>query len=285
MKNKNIVLVLRTGVAVAALMAVAACTNSAPPPKVAAAPPPPVKVSVPARPLPPGGASRSLELPAKSSDGTRLTVNANISPLEAVWNFRSGWNVAALNCLEAKYEPILDGYKLYLAQHKDRLKAVNRELDRKYEEKLGDMATREREAYMTQVYNYYALPPAHDYFCDAALEVSQAFMQSQPDDLDAFSQSALVRLERAFTQFYDDMERYWVDVAEWDAKYGGLYGGRGVGRSIYTSAPVNVTYDNGARVPLSAQTSQMRSSSGRSSQPAQPASQPMVQPLPEDDRR
>jgi len=44
----------------------------------------------------------------------RDTVNAHLNPLEAVWNFRAAWNVAALNCLDARYQPILDATRCCL---------------------------------------------------------------------------------------------------------------------------------------------------------------------------
>jgi len=280
--SSNMPLSVRKVAVVAGLSALAACATPAPPPPPP--PPPPVKpIAIPSRPLPPGGAARSLVIPAKDASGVRLTVNAHISPLEAVWNFRSGWNVAALNCLEPKYRPILAGYTQFLDRHSKRLSAVNRELDRDYRKKLGSQAVRARESYNTKVYNYFALPPAHEYFCDAALEISQQALSAPPADPDAFALAALPRLEAAFGRFYDDMERYWIAVADWDARYGNAYG-RGAG-AAYASAPVNVTYGEQAAVQLSAPYANGAEGAPAASvsQPGSGAgavSQPVVQPLP-----
>jgi len=267
--NGKMNLHVRSIVAAMGLAFLAAC--AAPPPPPPPPPPPaPAPVATPLRPVPPGGASRRLAIPAKGLDGVRRTVNAGIGPLETIWNFRSGWNVAALNCLEPEYEPILQAYKQFLDQHGKRLSEVNRQLDRDYRARLGSQATREREIYMTQVYNYFALPPAHDYMCDAALEISQQALLAPPTDPDAFALGALPRFEAAFERFYVDMEQYWANVTDWDAKFirYGYAVDDGVRGPIYLNAPLNVTYQAGARVQLSAQV------------PVQSVSEPVVQTLP-----
>lgn len=205
----------------------------------------------------------------------RRTVNAGIGPLETVWNFRSGWNVAALNCLEPEYQPILAAYKQFLSLHGDRLSEINRQLDRDYRKRLGSAATREREMYMTQVYNYFALPPAHDYLCEAALEISQQALLAPPTDADAFAMGALPRLEAAFERFYLDVEQYWADVTAWDAKYirYGYAQDDGVRGPIYLNAPIDVSQQADARIPLSAQA------------PAHSVSEPVVQSLPGSESR
>ena len=48
--------------------------------------------------------------------------------------------------------------------------------------------------------------------------------QDLPDDASLLKLAALPRLEAAFGRFYDDMERYWIAVAAWDARYGNAYG-------------------------------------------------------------
>lgn len=272
--NSKMNLTVRSIVAALGLALLAACA-SAPPPPPPPPPPAPKPIATPLRPVPPGGASRRLAIPAKGPDGVRRTINVGLGPLEKVWNFRSAWNVAALNCLEPEYQPILAAYKQFLDLHEDRLSAINKQLDRDYRAKLGSEATRTREIYMTQVYNYFALPPAHDYMCDAALEISQQALLAPPTDPDAFAQAALPRLEAAFERFYVDMEQYWANVTEWDSKYirYGYAQDDGVRGPIYLNAPLNVTQQTDARVPLSAQ------------MPVRSVSEPMVQALPASEGR
>ncbi len=189
------------------------------------------------RPTPPGGAHTAMLIPQIGPDGIRETVNARLDPLEAVWNFRSGWNVAALNCQEAKYQPIVDGYRLFLESNAKRLSSINSSLDRQYrnQHRTRRDAIKAREAYMTQVYNYFALPPAHDYFCDEALKISQEALLNPPSDADSFALQGLPRLEGAFERFFSELEQYHVAVAEWDAKWGTLYGAQQT-RGVFTNA-------------------------------------------------
>jgi len=266
----NIIVSKMSRPAVAAALALLASCGGPPPPPPLPAVPKVEPIAIPSRPTPPGGAAASMLVPAVGVDGVRHTVNTGISPNEAVWNFRSGWNVAALNCMEPKNAAILEGYKQFLQKHGKRLTAVNKAIDKDYKARLGAQATREREAYLTQVYNYFALPPAHEYFCDAAREMSERALLAPPTDADAFALAELPRLEAAFERFFQEMERYRIEVAQWDAMYGPQYGG---GQGIaYTQATMPVGYENPARVPLSA------------SVPA-PAigvqSQAVVQPLPD----
>lgn len=290
--------------AVASLVALSACGGSTPPPQPA--PPPPVAIvivpepePVPMRPIPPSGATAEMLIPALGVDGVRQTVNAHLDPLETVWNFRSAWNVAALNCLDPQYQPILDGYKAMLTKHAKRLSRVNSDLDKQYRKEFGagTKATRAREAYMTQVYNYFALPPARQYFCDAALKVAQEALLTPPTDVDAFALAGLPRLEAAFEQFYQEMEKYRIAVADWDNKYGALYG-NGAGGPTYLQAtygpPAAVQgVQSGTELPAaqdyalpSAQTSyaaipgEVPASVPAPGAPAVYASQPVVQQTP-----
>lgn len=231
--------------AAAGLALLAACAPPPPPPEPT--PPPPVAIvivpepePVPMRPIPPGGAAGDMAIPVLGVDGVRQTVNANLNPLETVWNLRSAWNVAALNCLDPHYQPILDGYKALLSKHAKRLSKVNADLDKQYRKEFGAKATRTREAYMTQVYNYFALPPARQYFCDAALQLSQESLTNPPTDIDAFALAGLPRMESAFEHFFQDMEKYRIAVADWDAKYGALYGD-GAGGPAYLRATYGPT--------------------------------------------
>ncbi|HSG35357.1 MAG TPA: hypothetical protein VLA37_12545, partial [Sphingomonadaceae bacterium] len=233
-----------------------------PAPVISRLPPPPplVATKVPYRPLPPGGARPDMAIPSVGIDGTRQTILSDLTPLEAVWSFRSGWNVAALNCLEARYQPILDGYRVLLDKHARRLSAINRELDRQYRVEYGPAATREREADMTQLYNYFAMPPAKRYLCDATLEISNTALYAAPEDLDAFALAHLPRMQAAFEQFYRDFEQFYVDVAAWDAKYAHLFAmpadtwrPPNPGIITYTNAAASgVTFDSDGRVQLAA---------------------------------
>jgi len=210
------VLVAASAVALAAAPAEAKKRRPTPPaPRVTA---PPV-VIIPPRPYPPLGAPPSLTVPVVAADGVRETVNARLSPLQAVWNLRSAYNVAALNCRKPEHADILVGYRAFLKKHARSLTAANRGVDADFRARHGAAFVRPREAYMTRVYNYFAYPVTLNAFCDAALAMSRASLVVPPTGLTAFSAAELPKLEAVFDSFFRAYEQYRTDAANWDARY------------------------------------------------------------------
>lgn len=208
------------GAASLAAALVAACgPKSAPPPPPPPPPAPPPVVYIPPRPLPPLGASAGLFVPPVGPDGVRQTVNAKLTPAQTIWNIRSAYNVAALNCLKAEHAEILTNYKTFLKTHAKGLKAANSAVDGDFRKRYGAAFIRPREAYMTQVYNYYAYPATLEAFCDAATVMARDSATVKPAELAAFSHRSMVTLETVFETFFRAYEQYRADVAAWDAKY------------------------------------------------------------------
>ena len=205
----------------AALVALAGCA-----PKVVTPPPPapPKVVSIPPRPVPPAGASANMTVPPLDTFGARRTINYRLTPAQTTWNLRSAFNVAALNCLDSKYEPIVVAYRSFLKANAKRLTATTQIIDREFRKKYGATYRVEQDAYMTQVYNYFALPPTLKNFCDASLVMSLESTKAVPAELDAFSARWLPHLESVFEQFFLSYEAYRLAVAQWDAQYGPVYG-------------------------------------------------------------
>ncbi|MDP3675856.1 MAG: hypothetical protein Q8R44_12305 [Novosphingobium sp.] len=170
-------------------------------------------------------------IPAQNSFGVRETINANLTPAQKVWNLRSAMNVAALNCLEPQYAAILENYKVFLKAQTKGLSATNRALDAEFRAKYGATYRDVRDSYMTQVYNYFALPPTLPRFCGASLAVSNELAAVAPTGLDTFAAGALPRLEAVFDDFFGAFEQYRIDVAQWDAQYGPKYGTTSAGYS------------------------------------------------------
>ncbi|MDG2001819.1 MAG: hypothetical protein P8J20_00660 [Novosphingobium sp.] len=206
------------GAAIAGLLTlVAACTQ--PPPPSASVAPPPVAYT-PYRPVPPKGAPKNLAIPPQQADGKRITVNSNLTSTQTVWNLRSGYNVAALNCTKSKHEAILSGYSAFLKSHAKKLKKVNRDLDRKFRSEHGSKYIKARESYQTQIYNFFSLPPVVPALCDAVLALSVEFQTVQPGQLEGFAPSGLAKLDEVYQQFYDSYDKYTVDLAAWEQRYG-----------------------------------------------------------------
>lgn len=207
--------------ALSAAAILAACAPKPPPPP----PPPPPKVAtIPPRPVAPAGAAENLKVPSLDAFGQRRTVNYRLSPAQTTWNLRSAFNVAALNCLDPKYEPIVVAYRSFLKNNARKLKATTKTIDEEFRKKYGGTYRIEQDAYMTQVYNYFALPPTLKNFCDASLVMSQEAVSIVPAELDAFSGRWLPHLESVFEQFFLSFEAYRVAVTQWDAQYGASYG-------------------------------------------------------------
>jgi hypothetical protein len=197
---------------------VAAKPKKAPPPPPPP-PPPPVIVYIPPRPTPPLGASPLFKVPALLPTGARQSINTGIGPLQTVWNLRSAYNVAALDCLRPEHADILVGYKRFLKIHKLGLVQANRAVDGDFRKRFGGAYIRPREAYMTQVYNYYAFPPTLPNFCDAALAMARESMTLKPAGLNAFAARYVPQFDAVFESFYRSYDQYRADAAAWDAKY------------------------------------------------------------------
>ena len=125
------------------------------------------------RRLAPNGASPLLITPPTDATGLRQSVNRNITPAQTLWNLRSGYNVAALNCMAPKHAEILTNYRAFLRAHSKTLAAANRKVDAEFRKTYGARFIAPREKYMTEVYNHFALPPTLPDFCDAVLAMSR----------------------------------------------------------------------------------------------------------------
>lgn len=198
-------------------LALAACAHKPPPPPP---PPPPKVVAIPPRPMPPDGASDAIEVPPLGADALRVSVNRNISPVQMLWNLRSAYNVAALNCNGPRHADILARYRAFLTVNAKVLKAANKAVDAEFRQKYGARFIAPREAYMTAVYNHFALPPTLDGFCDAVLAVSRDAQLVKPADLQAFAVASLPNIEVVFDDFYRRYDKYRADLALWQAQYG-----------------------------------------------------------------
>lgn len=163
-------------------------------------------------------------IPPVGVDGLRHTVNTSVSSAQRIWNFRSAYNVAALNCLQPQHAGILTGYKSFLEVHKRDLSRINTTVEGEWRKAQGASSARARDTYSTQVYNYWALPPVQSQFCDAMMQIVQQEMLTPAGSLDLFADAGMTKIEGVFNEFYRSFEQYRVDVAAWDAKYGATYG-------------------------------------------------------------
>jgi hypothetical protein len=204
---------------VLAATALSGCATKAPPPPiirpVVVVPPPP-----PPRPRPPGGAAITMQIPAFGIDGVRETPNRILSADESIWHFRSAINVAALTCGGPVWDPIATNYNAYIKLHKTRLTKASRSVDKEYKARYpGQNGLRVRDAKMTDLYNYFALPPVKQQFCDTALAKSAEVNLLPPGALPEYSVGALKDIDAIYLRFFDQFVQYQRDVAAWDQRY------------------------------------------------------------------
>jgi hypothetical protein len=198
--------------------AVDARKRTPPPPP----PPPPTTkwVFVPWKPVPPNFAPTTIVPRPLGADGVRESVNRKISPAQTTWNLRSGYNVAALSCRTPKHADIVVNYRAFLRTHTRSLRAANTRIDQEWRAQYGAGFVRQREKFMTEVYNHFAIPPTLPAFCDAALAMSNEAKLVKVGQLDAFAARSLPNLEIVFDDFYRRYDQYRVDLAAWEAKWG-----------------------------------------------------------------
>jgi hypothetical protein len=192
--------------------------KKAPPPPPP--PPPPPMVYVAWKPIPPEWASPKLTYQPLGPDGVRLSVNRKISPAQTLWNLRSGYNVAALNCLKPEHAEIVINYRAFLKAHAKTLRATNSKVDAEWRGKYGAGYVKHREKFMTEVYNHFAIPPVMPAFCNAALAMSKDAKTVKSANLTAFATTALPSLEIAFDDFYRRYDQWRLDMAAWEARWG-----------------------------------------------------------------
>lgn len=206
-------------VAVGGIAALSACGAKqvayVPPP-----PPPPVIVVIPPRPLPPFGVSPNLIPPPRDASGLYRSVNRNISLTQSVWNLRSAYNVAALNCRQPQHVTMIDSYREFLRLHAKALKKANKKVDAEFTALHGKGYIPYRETYMTEVYNHFALPPTMTEFCDAVAAVAREAQLIKPEELELLATRSLPTIEVVFDNFYSKMDVYRGELAAWEAKYG-----------------------------------------------------------------
>lgn len=199
------------------LASVAACAPKPPPP--APRPPAPPVVVIPPRPLPPGNASLTQILPGRGIDGRFVTANSGVTGERAFWQLKIGLNVAAIGCRGLEEATLISAYNNIIKAHgktiRDTEKSVIRDLGK--ETKTNGTAARDRLS--TQLFNYFAQPPAQRAFCARANEIAQMVSTTPSAQLLEQAPAHLVQLDQPFVDFYEAYAKYQADVAAWDARY------------------------------------------------------------------
>ena len=154
-------------------------------------------------------------------DGTRLTINTALSSKQALWNLRSAYNVAALNCQNPQHLTMAAQYAAFLKANKKLLASVYKDLDKEFKQVHGAAGyIQKREIYQTQVYNYFAFTPVMPAFCDTMFAVGQGLNAVPSKSLEAQAPFELAKLEKLYQDFFVSYDKYRSDLAIWEAQYG-----------------------------------------------------------------
>jgi hypothetical protein len=170
------------------------------------------------------GAAPNLVTPPRDSLGKRLTVNSALTGAQAVWNLRSAYNVAALNCSQPGHSSLVSSYGDFLKNNARPLRDVNSRLDSQFKAQHGSGYIKAREAYQTQVYNYFALPPVLPTLCDQMVALGQELAAVPATELEPYAVTGIARLEAVYTDFYDRYDAYRSGFAQWQLDYEARYG-------------------------------------------------------------
>lgn len=160
------------------------------------------------QPRPPAGAASGLDIPEPGADGRFTTINSGIGGEEALWHVRSALNVAALACRGDA--ATLRYYNQFLTQRKAVLASA-------YASEAGHLGGAALDRHMTQLYNFFAQPPAQAAFCRAAAREAAHIVSVPAGDLPAYAGGAIGRLEAPILAFYRAYDGYRHDLAAWKA--------------------------------------------------------------------
>lgn len=204
-----------TGVAL--LLALAACAAPPPPPPP---PPPPAPAPTPApapmpMPVPPNSAAPNLIIPITDVTGRRLTPNVDLSPEQALWQFRIALNVAALNCRGPDEAILVANYSRFLTTNRAAIARSERWVIADLGRRNGTNGIALRDSLSTRLYNYFAQPPVIRAFCERATTVAALAANEPTASILPFATMQLAAVDQPFVDFYAAYDRYRADYALW----------------------------------------------------------------------
>ena len=200
------------------LASVAACAPKPPPPPPPP-PPEPVVIIVPPRPTPPGQASATQILPMRGLDGRFVTANSNITGDRAFWQLKIALNVAAIGCRGLEEATLVAAYNTIIKSHAKAIRSTEKSVITQLGKESGSNGIAARDKLSTQLFNYFAQPPAQRDFCARANAVAQLVSTTPTAQVVDQAPAQLAQLDQPVVDFYEAYAKYQSDAAAWDAKY------------------------------------------------------------------
>lgn len=204
------------------IVMLAACAPTPPPlqtPAPTPAPAPVAPIIIPPRPMSPGSAAETQQLPARDATGRFVTINSNAAAERAFWHLKTGLNVAAIGCRGPEEATLVAAYNQIIKSHTRTIQAAEKKVIADLGKASGSTGVKERDRLSTQLFNYFAQPPAQAEFCRRAVSLAQTVATTPSAQVIPNAPAQLVTLDEPFTQFYDAFARYKVEAADWDARY------------------------------------------------------------------
>jgi hypothetical protein len=201
------------------LLAACAPTKPAPVPPPPPAPAPAPVAVIPPRPLPPGNAAVTQQLPPRDVAGRFVTINSNVDANRAFWQLKTGLNVAAVGCRGAEEATLVAAYNQIIKAHTRTIQTTEKKVIADLAAANRTTGVKERDKLSTQLFNYFAQPPAQSEFCRRATTLAQVVATTPAAQLLTNAPQQLATLDEPFTQFYEAFARYQSDAAAWDARY------------------------------------------------------------------
>ena len=168
-------------------------------------------------PTPPNSSSPTLIIPAADPNGRRLTPNIDLSPEQALWQFRIGLNVAALNCRGPDEQILVNHYSSFLTRNRTAISRAERWVIADQGRRNGTNGVAARDGLSTRLYNYFAQPPAQEGFCRAATAIAALAAVEPSATIATFASTRLPEIDQPFVDFYGAYDRYRADLAIWQA--------------------------------------------------------------------
>ncbi|MGB5077416.1 MAG: hypothetical protein WBO17_08060, partial [Sphingorhabdus sp.] len=129
-------------------------------------------------------------------------------------------NVAALNCQGPVWGQIATDYNKFITVHKVQLSKSSKSVDREYVARYpGQNGLRVRDTKLTDLYNYFALPPVKAEYCDAALRKLNEANLIPTSALPEYAYGGLTDIDGIFVRFFDAYAQYERDLADWNMRF------------------------------------------------------------------
>lgn len=166
-------------------------------------------------PVPPNSSAPNLIIPITDVNGRRLTPNVDLSPEQALWQFRIALNVAALNCRGPDEAILVANYSRFLTTNRAAITRAERWVITDLGRRNGTNGIALRDSLSTRLYNYFAQPPVIRAFCERATTVTALAAVEPTASILPFATIQLAAVDQPFVDFYAAYDRYRADYAIW----------------------------------------------------------------------